>query len=245
MARGRSLGRGVLNRGRWAEPREAPPGRPPPIRRLTVPFEFPNWALNKWSIRAFNALIYHAHAWNRSRTSHPESFFYPLDKILQWNRIYGPRGFTQYQCVLPDSAGPGAARRFFRSFIGPGAPTPSSASSRTAPRGKGILSFPRPGSPSPWTSPSTRHPAHCRSVERGGDRRGRPHLPGEDSFTAPSTSARWTAAQKWARSTGDGTPSFEFGAPSRCVSSEIRREGGSSGNEGIGRPSGGSRGKGP
>ena len=112
MARGRSLGRGVLNRGRWALPGEAPSLPPPPLSRLTVPFEFPNWVLNKSSIRAFNAAIYHGHAWRRRRAIHPETFWYPLDRILEWNRIYGPRGFTQYQCVLPESAGPSAARRF-------------------------------------------------------------------------------------------------------------------------------------
>ena len=145
-ARGRSLGRGVLNRGRWAEPREAPATPPPPIRRFTVPIEFPNWVLNKWSLRAFNAFIYHAHAWNRPRTTHPESFFYPLDKILQWNRIYGRRGFTQYQCVLPDSAGPSAARRFLSVLIGAGgADSFLCVIKDCSAEGKGMLSFPRPG----------------------------------------------------------------------------------------------------
>jgi len=146
MARGRSLGRGVVNRGRWAEPREAPASLPPPIRRLTVPIEFPNWALNKGSIRAFNAFIYHGHAWNRRRSTHPESFFYPLDKILQWNRLYGPRGFTQYQCVLPDSAGPSAARRFLSVLVeAGGADSFLCVIKDCSAEGKGMLSFPRPG----------------------------------------------------------------------------------------------------
>jgi FAD/FMN-containing dehydrogenase len=146
MARGRSLGRGVLNRGRWAEPHEAPGSPPPPLRRLTVPFDFPNWVLNKWSVHLFNALIYGAHAWTRRRIAHPENFFYPLDKILEWNRIYGRRGFTQYQCVLPDSAGPSAARRFLEVLIGAGgADSFLSVIKDCGAEGRGMLSFPCPG----------------------------------------------------------------------------------------------------
>ncbi len=145
MARGRALGRGVLNRGRWARPGEAPSGLPPQLRRFTVPVEFPNWFLNKWAIRAFNALIYHGHAWNRARAIHPESFWYPLDWILEWNRIYGSRGFTQYQCVLPDSEGP-AARRFLEVLIGAGgADSFLSVVKDCGAEGQGMLSFPRRG----------------------------------------------------------------------------------------------------
>ena len=42
----------------------------------------------------------------------PETFFYPLDVFLEWNRLYGSRGFTQYQCVLPRAAGTEAVREF-------------------------------------------------------------------------------------------------------------------------------------
>jgi decaprenylphospho-beta-D-ribofuranose 2-oxidase len=146
LARGRSLGRGVLNRGRWALPGEAPSNPPPTLSRFTVPFEFPNWVLNKWSIRAFNAAIYHGHAWTRRRAIHPETFWYPLDRILEWNRIYGPRGFTQYQCVLPDSAGPSAARRFLEVLIGAGgADSFLCVIKDCGAEGQGMLSFPRPG----------------------------------------------------------------------------------------------------
>lgn len=146
MARGRHLGRGVLIRGRWAEPAEAPAHPPPELHRITVPFELPDWVLNKWSIRAFDAVIYHGHAWTRPRVSHPENFFYPLDTILQWNRIYGPRGFTQYQCVLPAAAGPGAARRFLQVLSdGGGADSFLCVIKDCGAEGKGILSFPCPG----------------------------------------------------------------------------------------------------
>jgi decaprenylphospho-beta-D-ribofuranose 2-oxidase len=146
MARGKRLGRGVLTRGRWAEPGEAPADPPPVLRRVTIPFELPDWVLNKWSIRAFDGVIYHGHAWSRPRVSHPESFFYPLDTILEWNRIYGPRGFTQYQCVLPEAAGPDAARRFLEVLTASGgADSFLSVIKDCGTEGKGMLSFPRPG----------------------------------------------------------------------------------------------------
>ena len=100
-------------KGRWATPEEAPPGVPEPQTRPAVPFELPGWVLNRWSVSAFNALYYRSHVPRvRRRRAAPEPFFYPLDAIGHWNRMYGPRGFTQYQCVLPEEAGRGAARRF-------------------------------------------------------------------------------------------------------------------------------------
>jgi decaprenylphospho-beta-D-ribofuranose 2-oxidase len=69
---------------------------------FTVPFNFPGFVLNEWSVKAFNALYYSK---NRHKvienTTHYDGFFYPLDSILNWNRIYGSRGFVQYQFVLP------------------------------------------------------------------------------------------------------------------------------------------------
>jgi len=71
-------------------------------RKLSVPFDFPSFILNRTSVRAFNALYYWAGA---RKIGAPlvdrDSFFYPLDAIFGWNRIYGRKGFAQYQCVLP------------------------------------------------------------------------------------------------------------------------------------------------
>jgi len=68
----------------------------------TIPFNFPAFALNNWTVRAFNRLYYGR---VKERVSQQkvdiDSFFYPLDAIGYWNRIYGKNGFTQYQFILP------------------------------------------------------------------------------------------------------------------------------------------------
>ncbi|MBC7908583.1 MAG: FAD-binding oxidoreductase [Rhodospirillaceae bacterium] len=104
---GRNLGRCLLTRGELAEPDELPPGLLPRRKRpKRVPVDLPNWVLNRWSMRAFNTLYYNmAPAKPRPAIMDLDSFFYPLDALLEWNRIYGRNGFTQYQCVLPKPAG--------------------------------------------------------------------------------------------------------------------------------------------
>lgn len=69
---------------------------------FSVPFNFPSFVLNEWTVKAFNALYYAKnHQKVMDATVHYDGFFYPLDSILNWNRIYGNRGFVQYQFVLP------------------------------------------------------------------------------------------------------------------------------------------------
>jgi L-gulonolactone oxidase len=100
MAKGINLGRGLFSRGRHAE---IGPNRAAPLRSgPTLPSELPEFVLNGRAVRAFNALYY----WNgrrkagRTAVAYP-AFFYPLDAIHQWNRIYGRRGMYQYQSVVP------------------------------------------------------------------------------------------------------------------------------------------------
>jgi decaprenylphospho-beta-D-ribofuranose 2-oxidase len=146
LSRGRNLGRGILLRGRWAEKDEAPKRPPPPKGRLKVPFDFPSWALGRLSARAFNALYYWKHLpKQRAGLAHPESFFFPLDVLREWNRVYGRRGFTQYQCVLPDEAGRGAARRFLEHLTAKGGASFLCVIKDCGPQGEGLLSFPRSG----------------------------------------------------------------------------------------------------
>ena len=71
-------------------------------RKLSIPIDFPSWTLNHLSVRTFNALYY----WNGKRKPKHQlidwdSYFYPLDSILGWNKLYGRSGFAQYQCVIP------------------------------------------------------------------------------------------------------------------------------------------------
>ena len=149
LSRGSKMGRGILNRGRWAEPGEAPRRPPAPRRRLTVPFELPGFVLSRPTIRAFNTLYFHAHPRRmRRRIVPPESFFYPLDAVLHWNRMYGPRGFTQYQCVLPEPGSTERARRFLERLTGLdrlGGASFLCVVKDCGEEGEGLLSFPRPG----------------------------------------------------------------------------------------------------
>ena len=146
LSRGRGMGRGILLRGRWAEPGEAPRDDPRPLARPAVPFVLPGWVISRASVSAFNMLYYHSHpARVRRGIQHPESFLYPLDVIRHWNRLYGPRGFTQYQCVLPDTAGPGAARRFLELLTGRGGASMLCVIKDCGEQGAGLLSFPRAG----------------------------------------------------------------------------------------------------
>jgi decaprenylphospho-beta-D-ribofuranose 2-oxidase len=108
IAGARSLGRSVLMVGNFAaraalEPALAQdPLRVAPKFQPAVPFDFPGFTLSSPSVRAFNALIYATHRESHGRTLFDyQSFFYPLDSIRNWNRIYGKRGFVQYQCVWP------------------------------------------------------------------------------------------------------------------------------------------------
>lgn len=108
LAGGTGFGRSLLHRGEHAMPDELPvaaraaPLRPPRKRAARVAFDVPAGLLNRWTARAFNFAYWERH---RRRTAARivdyDSFFYPLDGLLDWNRIYGQRGFLQYQCVFP------------------------------------------------------------------------------------------------------------------------------------------------
>jgi FAD/FMN-containing dehydrogenase len=102
-----SLGRSVLQVGNFA-PRESLPMklRAEPLSAKgksgpPVPINLPNFTLNSMSVRAFNFAIYATHPNKNHLTTPFQPFFFPLDSIQNWNRIYGKRGFVQYQCVWP------------------------------------------------------------------------------------------------------------------------------------------------
>jgi len=146
LARRKDLGRGILLKGRWAEADEAPRVPLPSTRRHRVPFQFPGWLLARWSMKAFNSLYYRKHVrWLKQGVVHPRSFFYPLDVLDDWNLIYGRRGFTQFQCVLPRSEDNGPPRRLLELFISQGGVSFLCVIKDCGAEGQGMLSFPKPG----------------------------------------------------------------------------------------------------
>jgi FAD/FMN-containing dehydrogenase len=150
LARGPSLGRSVIMQANDAKVCELPLSLQakalaiPARRQQSVPFSCPAFLLNSWSVKAFNALYYSGNRNNRRLVDY-ETFFYPLDRVQHWNRIYGRRGFVQYQALFP----PATARDGLMALLG--CITNSRMGSflavfkRTGPASQGMLSFPYPG----------------------------------------------------------------------------------------------------
>jgi FAD/FMN-containing dehydrogenase len=100
VAQGRNFARGIFLQGEHDEN----PGPLTPVAKpkLALPVDLPEFALSRFSVGAFNTLYYHKQmAKDRTGLIDYEPFFYPLDRILQWNRMYGKQGLLQFQCVLP------------------------------------------------------------------------------------------------------------------------------------------------
>ncbi|SMR82947.1 MULTISPECIES: FAD-binding oxidoreductase [Stenotrophomonas] len=101
LAKGPNLGRGHFLRGDHA-PGSAQAATPGSAPRRSIPLVPPISLVNSLTLRPFNTLYYWRQPARRARhVSHYQSYFYPLDGINHWNRMYGPRGFLQHQCVLP------------------------------------------------------------------------------------------------------------------------------------------------
>lgn len=102
LAKGDALGRSVLMIGDHADDDrlELVPAKP-----AAIPVDCPGFLLNKYSVALFNHLYFHMHPSQMQNRIKPiDAFFFPLDRIADWNRMYGSNGFTQYQFVLPKQA---------------------------------------------------------------------------------------------------------------------------------------------
>ncbi len=150
LATGARLGRGVLTVGDHAKFSDLPPrlatnplkvSGPP---KVTVPFELPDITLNPLSIRVVNAVIQRIQA-SAAPLGHYEAFFYPLDKIAEWNRGYGRRGFTQYQFVIPFDNGLVEMRKILIAILSSGELPFLNVLKRLGKESGGVLSFPREG----------------------------------------------------------------------------------------------------
>jgi len=153
MARGAGLGRSIVTSGDFAELADLPAGQKAdpyvfrPGARLGVPDRFPPGLINRYTVALANE------AWYRKAPRHRENelqtigaFFHPLDGIRNWNRVYGPGGFRQYQYVLP-SGQEAAVRRSFELVSSARAPSFVTVLKRFGEGDPGLLSFPMRG----WT----------------------------------------------------------------------------------------------
>ncbi len=144
---GENLCRGIFMRGNHNRSRQL---AEKPVKKrlpLAVPIDFPPFVLNSLTVKAFNELYYHAQIPKRvHKVVSYDPFFYPLDSIHNWYRMYGKRGFLQYQFVVPFEVGHGAMReilgRIRRSGEGSFLTVLKEFGDIQSP---GMLSFPRPG----------------------------------------------------------------------------------------------------
>jgi decaprenylphospho-beta-D-ribofuranose 2-oxidase len=153
LARGASMGRSILERGTFATLDEVTAGGiTDPLGYSTSQFPappdiIPSGLLNKLSIKAFNELWFRkAPKVRRDELRTIEGFFHPLDMITEWNRIYGKRGFLQWQFAIPDESSE-VIRQSVERLSAAGASSFLAVLKRFGEGNEGHLSFPQKG----WT----------------------------------------------------------------------------------------------
>jgi decaprenylphospho-beta-D-ribofuranose 2-oxidase len=152
LARGASLGRSVLSFGDHARLDDLPARRrAQPLRfdadsLVSAPPWAPNGLLNRMTVAVFNEFWYRVSPSLHGHLETIPAYFHPLDGVRDWNRLYGSRGFLQYQYVVPDAAHQ-AVRRSIEMLSDARAASFLGVLKRFGPGNPGPLSFPSPG----WT----------------------------------------------------------------------------------------------
>lgn len=195
-ATGARLGRGILEEG------ETQSGLVPPAKRgRRVPMDAPAFALSPPVVRLFNA-AYYARVPARGRTvvKPIEDFFFPLDKLHDWNRLYGKAGFHQFQCVVPLAAAE-TLKAMLERIARSGMASPLAVLKRMGPGRAGLMSFPMEG----YTLAVDLHAAHrperlvgeleAMCAEAGG----RVYLAKDTLASAEAIHAMYPDRAKWAR----------------------------------------------
>jgi len=139
-ASGKSMGKSLLMIGKHANHGsiELPIKKP-----ITMPFYFPAWLLNKWTVRAFNKCYFANH--KAQQTCSLIDYFYPLDQIKQWNRFYGKAGFLQYQFVIPLDASKEGLTKMLKRIVDYGKGSFLSVLKLLGKQNRNLLSFPLRG----------------------------------------------------------------------------------------------------
>ncbi|MCP5088525.1 MAG: FAD-binding oxidoreductase [Rhodobacteraceae bacterium] len=141
-AKGHNLGRGLLEEAELTSSNMTPKLR----KARKIPFNAPSFALSPPTVRMFNkAYFRRVPEEGRGVLRSLEDFFFPLDKIHDWNRLYGKRGFHQFQCVLPDNTAEEALTTMLKLISKAGLASPLAVLKRTGEGRGGHLSFPMTG----------------------------------------------------------------------------------------------------
>ncbi|NIM49016.1 MAG: FAD-binding protein [Gemmatimonadales bacterium] len=195
LAGGRKLGRGVFHRANHVQ-QTVPAGvRTRGTVALSVPFYAPRVLLNRYTMKAFNTCYYGGQfTTTRKRLTPYERFFFPLDSVRNWNRVYGRPGFLQYQCVVPPRVGRDAIReileRTARAGRGSFLAVLKQFGQRASP---GLLSFPRPGLTLALDFPFQGRPtlALCDDLDAVVAQAGGAVYPAKDARMSPEHFARY------------------------------------------------------
>ncbi|MGI6525753.1 MAG: FAD-binding oxidoreductase [Bdellovibrionota bacterium] len=143
---GDKFARGVYMRGNHcSDPKYGKKTHRDPF--LNVPFIFPEWCVNRYSMKLINTLYYHKQIHKKVKAiQHYEPFFYPLDMVNNWNRGYGKRGLLQFQCVIPSDAAEGVLKEMLYKIVDNGSASFLSVIKDFGDmKSPGMLSFPRKG----------------------------------------------------------------------------------------------------
>ncbi len=152
LAKDENLGRSIIMTAHHAHINELSseqriaPFKLNPNKTKRLPFDLPHWVLNSSSVRLFNKHYYHHHA--QLTTPYIQdyvSYFHPLDKILDWNRLYGKKGFVQYQCVIPTEHALSGLQQLLDKLSHFGGASFLAVLKRFGESSQGMLSFPIPG----------------------------------------------------------------------------------------------------
>jgi decaprenylphospho-beta-D-ribofuranose 2-oxidase len=142
LAKGKSLGRSVLMLGEHAEKGNLELDIKNPV---SVPFNSPSVLLNSVTMKTFNGAYWHKAKHNHTHTVPLMSYFYPLDAIGNWNKLYGKSGFLQFQCVIPKDDGIANMRKLLTEIAESGEGSFLAVLKQFGKANNNLLSFPTEG----------------------------------------------------------------------------------------------------
>ena len=142
FSKGKSLGRSVLSLGEHAEQGELKINFK---QVVSVPFATPSILLNNLTMKAFNTVYWYKSKHNQNQTTSLMHFFYPLDAVGGWNKLYGKQGFIQFQCVVPKESGVANMRKLLTEISNSGEGSFLAVLKQFGKANDNLLSFPTEG----------------------------------------------------------------------------------------------------